>query len=97
MTAIVTGAAGGIGAAFARAFAAQGRRLLLVDVRQQALHQLAEMLASDGVEVEPLVFKRRVVEVGLEQAGFAQIRSGLKLDETIVVRGAIFVDNEWRQ
>ena len=52
---------------------------------------------SVWVEVEPLVFKRRVVEVGLEQAGFAQIRSGLKLDETIVVRGAIFVDNEWRQ
>jgi cobalt-zinc-cadmium efflux system membrane fusion protein len=52
---------------------------------------------SVWVETEPLVFKRRVVEVGLEQAGFAQIRSGLKLDETIVVRGAIFVDNEWRQ
>jgi len=52
---------------------------------------------SVWVEVEPLVFKRRVVQIGLEQSGFAQIRSGLKPDETIVVRGAIFVDNEWRQ
>ena len=52
---------------------------------------------SVWVEVEPLVFKRRVVEVGVEQAGLVQIRSGLKPDETIVVRGAIFVDNEWRQ
>jgi short-subunit dehydrogenase len=55
MTAIVTGAAGGLGAAFARAFAAQRKRLLLVDVRSQPLHDLADTLASDGVEVEPLV------------------------------------------
>jgi cobalt-zinc-cadmium efflux system membrane fusion protein len=52
---------------------------------------------SVWVEVEPLVFKRRVVEVGLEQAGMVQVRSGLKTGETVVVRGAIFVDNEWRQ
>jgi short-subunit dehydrogenase len=55
MTAIVTGAAGGLGAAFARAFAAEGKRLLLVDVREKPLHDLAETLASDGVDVEPLV------------------------------------------
>jgi short-subunit dehydrogenase len=55
MTAIITGAAGGLGAAFARAFAAQGERLLLVDVRRQPLTELADMLASDGVEVESLV------------------------------------------
>jgi short-subunit dehydrogenase len=55
MTAIVTGAAGGLGAAFARAFAAQGRRLLLIDVRTEALHDVAEMLARDGADVEPLV------------------------------------------
>lgn len=55
MTAIVTGAAGGLGAAFARAFAAEGRRLLLVDVRREPLHELAATLASEGVEVEPLV------------------------------------------
>jgi hypothetical protein len=55
MTAIVTGAAGGLGAAFARAFAAQGKRLLLVDVRQQPLHDLADLLAADGAQVESLV------------------------------------------
>jgi cobalt-zinc-cadmium efflux system membrane fusion protein len=52
---------------------------------------------SVWVEVEPLLFKRRVVEIGLEQAGKVQIRSGLKTGELIVARGAIFVDNEWRQ
>lgn len=55
MTAIVTGAAGGLGAAFARAFAAQGKRLLLVDVRREPLHDIASMLASEGADVEPLV------------------------------------------
>jgi cobalt-zinc-cadmium efflux system membrane fusion protein len=49
------------------------------------------------VEVEPLVFKHRPVEIGIEQSGMVQIRSGLKLGEKIVARGAIFVDNEWRQ
>jgi short-subunit dehydrogenase len=55
MTAIITGAAGGLGAAFARAFAAEGRRLLLVDVRRQPLHDVAEMLTSAGAQVELLV------------------------------------------
>jgi short-subunit dehydrogenase len=55
MTAIVTGAAGGLGAAFARALAAEGKRLLLIDVRKQPLDDVAEMLAGDGAEVESLV------------------------------------------
>jgi len=49
------------------------------------------------VEVEPLLFKHRAVEIGIEQSGMVQIRSGLKPGELIVARGAIFVDNEWRQ
>jgi cobalt-zinc-cadmium efflux system membrane fusion protein len=52
---------------------------------------------SVWVEIEPLVFKRRVVEVGIEQGGMVQVRKGLKVGEEVVVRGAIFVDNEWRQ
>jgi len=52
---------------------------------------------SVWVETEPLVFKRRIVEVGIEQGGMVQVRKGLKLGEEVVVRGAIFVDNEWRQ
>jgi short-subunit dehydrogenase len=55
MTAIVTGAAGGLGAAFARAFAAEGRRLLLVDVRREPLDDIAAQLASEGADVETLV------------------------------------------
>jgi cobalt-zinc-cadmium efflux system membrane fusion protein len=53
--------------------------------------------ASVWVEQEPMLFKRRKVEIGIEQDNKVQIRAGLKADELIVGRGAIFVDNEWRQ
>ena len=49
------------------------------------------------VEREPNVFERRKVKIGLEQDGRVQIRDGLKAGEQVVGRGAIFVDNEWRQ
>lgn len=49
------------------------------------------------VEREPMLFQRRKVKIGLEQDGRLQVREGLKPGELVVGRGAIFVDNEWRQ
>jgi membrane fusion protein, heavy metal efflux system len=54
-------------------------------------------VATVWVETEPRLFKRRVVEIGIQQDGLTQIRSGLDVGELVVARGAIFVDNEWRQ
>ncbi len=54
-------------------------------------------VATVWVEPEPMLFKRRVVEIGMQQNGLTQIRSGLAVGELVVARGAIFVDNEWRQ
>jgi len=54
-------------------------------------------VATVWVETEPMMFKRRLVEIGMQQDGLTQIRSGLALGEMVVARGAIFVDNEWRQ
>ncbi len=54
-------------------------------------------LATVWVEEEPMLFKRRKVKLGMEQEGRVQIREGLKPGERVVTRGAIFVDNEWRQ
>jgi NAD(P)-dependent dehydrogenase (short-subunit alcohol dehydrogenase family) len=48
-TVLITGAAGGIGRALARAFAAQGARLLLVDREAAALDALVESLHSHRV------------------------------------------------
>jgi cobalt-zinc-cadmium efflux system membrane fusion protein len=42
-------------------------------------------------------FQRRTVSIGMEQDGQVQIRDGLAPGESVVVRGAIFLDNEWRQ
>jgi membrane fusion protein, heavy metal efflux system len=54
-------------------------------------------IATVWVETEPMLFKRRVVEIGIQQNGLTQIRNGLAIGELVVARGAIFVDNEWRQ
>ena len=49
------------------------------------------------VESGPMQFERRKVKVALEQDGRWQVREGLKPGELVVARGAIFIDNEWRQ
>lgn len=49
-TVLITGASGGIGTALARAFAAQGARLMLVDREPASLQRLASSLA-DGPQV----------------------------------------------
>jgi len=54
-------------------------------------------VATVWVETEPRLFKRRVVDIGIQQDGLTQILKGLDAGELVVARGAIFVDNEWRQ
>jgi cobalt-zinc-cadmium efflux system membrane fusion protein len=54
-------------------------------------------LAVVWVEEEPMLFRRRKVKLGIEQEGRVQIREGLRPGELIAARGAIFVENEWRQ
>jgi 3-oxoacyl-[acyl-carrier protein] reductase len=49
-TAIVTGAAQGIGEAVVRAYAAEGARVCIADVAAERAHALAQELARDGAE-----------------------------------------------
>jgi membrane fusion protein, heavy metal efflux system len=49
------------------------------------------------VEQKEQVFQRRSVTLGTEQDGCVQIRDGLRQGETVIGRGAIFVDNEQNQ
>jgi cobalt-zinc-cadmium efflux system membrane fusion protein len=49
------------------------------------------------VQRAPMTYERRKVEIGLEQDRKLQIVGGLKTGDLVVGRGAIFVDNEWRQ
>jgi short-subunit dehydrogenase len=52
--AVVTGASGGIGAAFTRALAARGHRVLAVARAEGPLAELSEELRAQGATVEPL-------------------------------------------
>jgi 3-oxoacyl-[acyl-carrier protein] reductase len=53
-TALVFGAAGGLGGAIARSLGAEGARLVVADVDAAALKSVADELASVGVEVEAI-------------------------------------------
>jgi cobalt-zinc-cadmium efflux system membrane fusion protein len=53
--------------------------------------------AAVWVQQDQVMFRRRLVKLGIEQDDRIQIREGLKAGERILARGAIFVDNEWRQ
>jgi len=54
-------------------------------------------LAAVWVEQAPMSFQRRMVKVGMEQDGQVEVREGLAAGESAVTKGAIFLDNEWRQ
>jgi 3-oxoacyl-[acyl-carrier protein] reductase len=52
--AIVTGGAGGIGEATARAIAARGTRVAVADLRPEAAEETAARLRAEGFDVEPV-------------------------------------------
>src|SRR5258708_38285202 len=69
--ALITGAAGGIGAATARAFAAEGAHLALIDNDRQRLGDLAYELRARGNTVSTAVADlstRIVVNAGIDEA-----------------------------
>ena len=70
--AIVTGGAGGIGAAAARAIAASGTRVAIADLRPEAAQETAARLRAAGLEVEPVS-----VDVGSEPSVRAMVDSVL--------------------
>lgn len=53
-TVIVTGAAGGLGRAFAQGFAVAGARLVVADIDESGVRETASLLASSGAEAHPV-------------------------------------------
>lgn len=58
-TAVITGAASGIGFELAKQFGAQGMNLVLADVEEAVLNEAAATLAASGYEVLPFVLDVR--------------------------------------
>jgi len=69
--AIVTGAAGGIGAAIARAYVAEGARVCVADIDAQAAQHLAGALGEAAIAVRMDVTDEDEVELGVETAARA--------------------------
>ena len=65
-SAIVTGAAQGLGRAVALAYAREGMNLALLDIRGDLLDELAEACRGHGVDA--LAFERRLVRRGRNTA-----------------------------
>jgi NAD(P)-dependent dehydrogenase (short-subunit alcohol dehydrogenase family) len=75
-SAVVTGAAAGIGRATAELFAREGARLVAADVNEAGLRRLREDLAATGAEVETVVGDvsldadaRRMIQAAVDRFG----------------------------
>jgi len=90
-TVLITGAAGGIGSAMARAFAAHGAALKLADKNSVALDSLANELNREGVQVATLVYDQsqeasisaladRCIDVDIVLNNAGILRTGALLD-----------------
>lgn len=78
-TAIVTGAASGIGQAIARKFALGGARVCLCDIRSEMLDETAKQIrANGGAEPVPLVCD--VTDPAAVQREFGHVASGGRID-----------------
>ena len=67
-TALITGAARGIGLEFARAYIAQGAHVALADINAQAVAQAAESLGPQALGIQMDVTQADSIEAGFAQA-----------------------------
>ena len=84
-SAVITGAAFGIGRATAELFAREGARLIATDVQPEPLLKLADELRRGGAEVEVVVGDDSVEEDARRMIGAAADRFG-RLDVLVATR-----------
>ncbi len=100
MTALVTGATGGLGGAIAKALHAQGARLALSGTRQQALEDLAAELGGNSLILPCNLADKEAVEalVPAAEAGLGQL--DILVNNAGITRDGLFMrmkDEDWDQ
>jgi len=84
-TALITGAARGIGLEFARAYIAEGATVALADINAEALQKAAESLGPKAVAIQMDVTKQDSIDVG-----FAAVVSKLGKLDILINNAALF-------
>lgn len=99
---VITGAAGGIGAAIARALAQDGARITVADLSAEAAHKVAEEIKADGgtaIAVPVDVRERTQVRALLDKAVAAFGRLDVLFNNAGVAQTRPFLDiteEDWR-
>jgi NAD(P)-dependent dehydrogenase (short-subunit alcohol dehydrogenase family) len=93
-TALVTGAASGIGLATAEALVAEGMRVVLTDLEEAALAEHARRLTDAGAEVLALAADVRDPDA-LERAGQAAVSHFGALNVAVNNAGVVVTGNSW--
>ena len=93
-TAVVTGAASGIGLALVEAFVAEGMKVVMADIDADALNARAERLAGEGGAVLPVVTDVRDPEA-VEALGRAAIDEFGGLQVAVNNAGIVNRGNTW--
>lgn len=101
LSALVTGASGGIGASIAEALHAQGATVALSGTRREVLEKLAEKLGGERVHVVPANLGDRASVEGLVPAAEAAMgKVDILINNAGITRDNIFMrmkDEEWDQ
>jgi NAD(P)-dependent dehydrogenase (short-subunit alcohol dehydrogenase family) len=93
-TAVVTGAASGIGLATTEAFVAEGMNVVMTDLDEQALQDQAARLADGGARVQALVADVREPD-DLVRAGRAAVERFGRLNVAVNNAGIVNRGNSW--
>jgi len=96
-TVIITGAGGGLGRAYARAFAAQGAQVVVNDIRAEAAQAVAEEIRASGGraignddDITRLASAQRIIDAALEAFGEVHVL----VNNAGVLRDRMFISLE---
>ena len=91
-TALITGAARGIGLAYAKAYVAEGARVAIADINIERARQSAEMIGEAAVAVEMDVTKQASIDAAVSQTVEKLGRIDILINNAALFTAAPFVE-----